>query len=121
MSPAARTLNGRRILLVEDDYFIAADLRSWFEESGAKVLGPVPSVDAALALIAATAEIDAAVLDINLQDELVYPVADALRARGVPFLFATGYDPAVVPPAHGAVALCQKPIDPQVVARALFG
>jgi CheY-like chemotaxis protein len=121
MTSSAHALAGRRILLVEDDYFIAVDLKAWFEEGGAQVLGPVPSVDEALDLIARTAEIDAAVLDINLQDELVYPVADALRARGVPFLFATGYDPAAVPPLHSAVALCQKPIDPQIVARTLFG
>ena len=121
MTWSASALTGRRVLLVEDDYFIAADLKTWFEEGGAQVLGPVPSVDEALALIAGTDAIDAAVLDINLQDELVYPVADALQARGVPFLFATGYDPASVPPPHGAVPLCQKPIDPQVVARTLFG
>ncbi|SDO68954.1 Response regulator receiver domain-containing protein [Methylobacterium phyllostachyos] len=121
MNSSAAALTGRRVLLVEDDYFIAIDLKVWFEEGGAEVLGPVPSVDEALALIADTAAIDAAVLDINLQDELVFPVADALHARGVPFLFATGYDAAVVPPPHGAVPLCQKPIDPRVVARALFG
>ncbi len=121
MMQPGQALTGRRILLVEDDYFIAVDLKTWFEEGGAEVLGPVPSVHEALALIARTSGIDAAVLDINLQDELVYPVADALHARGVPFLFATGYDPASVPPPHGAVALCQKPIDPQVVARTLFG
>ncbi|SDA33841.1 Response regulator receiver domain-containing protein [Methylobacterium sp. UNC378MF] len=121
MNPTLRALSGRRVLLVEDDYFIAVDLKSEFEEGGAQVLGPVPSVSEALALIARTADIDAAVLDINLQDELVYPVADALHARGVPFLFVTGYDPVAVPSLHGAVALCQKPIDPQIVARRLFG
>ncbi|MBN4097828.1 MULTISPECIES: response regulator [unclassified Methylobacterium] len=121
MTSKPRALAGRRVLLVEDDYFIAVDLKSGFEEGGAQVLGPVASVGEALALIAGTTEIDAAVLDINLQDELVYPVADALHARGVPFLFATGYDPVAVPSLHGAVALCQKPIDPEVVARALFG
>jgi CheY-like chemotaxis protein len=121
MTASAHSLTGRRVLLVEDDYFIAVDLKSWFEEGGAQVIGPVPSVDEALTLIARTDTIDGAVLDINLQDELVYPVADALQARGVPFLFATGYDPGSVPPPHGAVALCQKPIDPQAVARALFG
>ncbi len=121
MTQSTLPLTGRRVLLVEDDYFIAVDLKTGFEEGGAEVLGPVPSVKEALALIASTAQIDAAVLDINLQDELVYPVADALHARGVPFLFATGYDPAAVPPPHGGVTLCQKPIDPQIVARTLFG
>jgi CheY-like chemotaxis protein len=120
MTPSWHVLAGRRVLLVEDDYFIAEDLKAEFEEGGAEVLGPVPSVEAALALIAGTAEIDGAILDISLQDELVYPVADALHARGVPFLFATGYDAAAVPSLHGAVALCQKPVDPVTVARALF-
>ena len=121
MTPPGQALTGRRILLVEDDYFIAVDLKTWFEEGGGRGPRPGAQRDEALALIARTGGIDAAVLDINLQDELVYPVADALHARGVPFLFATGYDPASVPPPHGAVALCQKPIDPQVVARTLFG
>ena len=59
-----------------------------------------------------------------LRDKGVWEFVEAarlLRARGVPFLFATGYDPVAVPSLHGAVALCQKPIDPQIVARALFG
>jgi CheY-like chemotaxis protein len=121
MTLSSDALTGRRLLLVEDDYFIAVDLKTWFEERGTQILGPVPSVSEALDLIARTAEIDAAVLDINLQDELVYPVAEALQARGVPFLFATGYDSGAVPPPHGAVAFCQKPIDPQIIARTLFG
>lgn len=73
MTSATRSLAGRRVLLVEDDYFIASTMRSQFEKSGARVLGPVPSVRDALALIAASPEIDAAVLDINLQEEMVFP------------------------------------------------
>ena len=109
MTSKPRALAGRRVLLVEDDYFIAVDLKSGFEEGGAQVLGPVASVGEALALIAGTTEIDAAVLDINLQDELVYPVADALHARGVPFLFATGYGTKILKPPYSGTPTLQKP------------
>lgn len=114
-------LAGRRVLLVEDDYFIAASLQGQFEEGGARVLGPVPSVRDALRLIASTPEIDAAVLDINVQEEWVFPVADALRARGVPFVFATGYDRTVIPAPYAAVPHCEKPVDAAHVLAALFG
>ena len=90
-------LAGRRVLLVEDDYFIADELRRDFAKTGAEVLGPVGRVDEALALIDKSAHIDGAVLDVKLHDEMVYPVADALLERGVPFVFATGYERAQIP------------------------
>lgn len=120
-NPAGPSLAGRRVLVVEDEYFIADDLRHQLEACGAEVLGPVPRVVDALALIAATPEIDAAVLDINLQDEMVYPVADALRARGVTFLFATGYEKGVIPSRYAGVRHCEKPLDLSMVTDALFG
>ncbi|GJE41523.1 response regulator [Methylobacterium soli] len=120
MTSTTNPLAGRRVLVVEDEYFIADDLRRHFEERGAEVLGPVPRVEDALALIAATAEIDAAVLDVNLQDEMVYPVADALQARGVPFLFATGYEKTAIPARFADVRHCEKPFEPERIAGALF-
>ncbi len=90
-------LLGRKVLLVEDDYFIADEMRRTILRSGAEVLGPVASVDKALALIAESSEIDAAVLDVNLRDVMVFPVADALTSRGVPFIFATGYEDTAIP------------------------
>ena len=121
MTSRTTALTGRRVLLVEDDYFIANAMRGQFEENGAQVLGPVPSVRSALALIAATPEIDAAVLDINLQEEWVFPVADALRARGVSFVFATGYDRGVIPLRFGDVGHYEKPVEAAQIATALFG
>ncbi|WP_373866760.1 hypothetical protein [Methylobacterium oxalidis] len=91
MSEDHGPLAGRHVLLVEDDYFIAFDMQRHFETSGAHVLGPAPSVREALALISGAARIDAAVLDINLRGEMAFAVADELAARGVPFLFTTGY------------------------------
>ncbi|MGU3540569.1 response regulator [Methylobacterium sp. A54F] len=114
-------LAGRRVLLVEDEYFIADDMRRALEERGAEVLGPVGSVDTALALIAETPRIDGAVLDINLRDVMAYPVADRLRERGVPFLFATGYERSTIPARYADVRHCEKPVEAARIADLLFG
>lgn len=105
-----RALEGMRILVVEDEYLLADDLRDALTEAGAEVLGPVPSIDDAQALIVSEPEIDAAVLDINLRGEMVFPVADALRARGVPFTFATGYDEWALPERFAGAPRVEKPL-----------
>ena len=110
----------RKILLVEDEYFIIDDLVRAFEATGAEVVGPAASVDDALDLIQETERLDGAVIDINLQGEMAYPVADALLARGVPFVFATGYDQGSVPAQYAHIARCEKPVDPRRIAQALF-
>jgi DNA-binding response OmpR family regulator len=90
MSRDAVPLAGCCILVVEDEYLIAAEIKRWLLAAGSKVLGPVPSVDQALDLIEDHRP-DAAVLDVNLGDgETVYPVADKLEVLSVPYLFATG-------------------------------
>jgi CheY-like chemotaxis protein len=115
------SLAGRAILLVEDDYFIVKALRRQFEREGATVVGPASNVADALELLRTAPRIDAAVLDVNLQGEMVFPVAAALAERGVPFVFATGYDATVIPPQHAAVRHCSKPVEPKILAEALFG
>ncbi|MFC7734545.1 response regulator [Roseomonas sp. GCM10028921] len=109
----------RRVLVVEDEWFIAEDIADDLRTAGWEVLGPVPTVADAVSLIEAAASdggIAAAVLDVNLQGERVTPVADALAAIGVPFLFATGYEtdcergrhldaPLIVKPCRGAALL----------------
>ncbi len=84
------TLEGRRVLVVEDEMLVAMNLEDMLGDLGIVVVGPAMRIDAALEL-AQTAVIDAAVLDINLHGGRSYPVAEVLRRRGVPFLFATGY------------------------------
>lgn len=111
-------LASRRILLAEDDYFVMEDLRFGLRRLGATVVGPAPSVADALALVAGGG-IDAAVLDVNLRGEHVYPVADALAARGIPFLFATGYSDDMIDARYGRAPVCEKPVRLRDLGRTL--
>ena len=115
------TLEGKRILLVEDEYFIVEDLSRAFAAVGAVVVGPAASVAEGLRLVAASGALDRAVLDIDLRGEMVYPVADALMTRRVPFVFATGYDREAFPERFSHCIRCEKPVKPEQVAKALFG
>ena len=114
------SLQGRHILLVEDEYYIACAMQLGLEDAGAQVVGPAAFVGDALALLDSE-PVDGAVLDVNLVDEKVFPVAQALTTRGIPFIFATGYAASDLPPAWRHVPRCEKPVDPATVARALLG
>lgn len=83
-------LKDKRILVVEDEALIAVMVEDMLLELGSHVVGPAATIEAALEL-ARSAEIDAAVLDVNVRGERIDPVAEALMARGIPVLFATGY------------------------------
>jgi CheY-like chemotaxis protein len=109
----------RRVLTVEDEYFIAGELEEALRKAGATVLGPASSVGAALALLDGDALPEAAVLDVNLSGEMVYPVADRLTAWGIPFLFTTGYDRSALPERYARVRRLEKPFEPRDVLRAL--
>jgi CheY-like chemotaxis protein len=109
-APDLSWLRGRRVLVVEDEYMLAEDLRRDLENQGAEVLGPVPTVAEALELLDQGLTPDLAVLDINLQGEKVYPVADALRDHAIPFLFTTGYDAQAIPSAYADVPRTEKPL-----------
>lgn len=108
---AEQPLQGRRVLVVEDEYMLAEDLRQQLIEEGAVVVGPVGSVAQALALLGSPKTLNAAILDVNLGGELVYPVADALTEQGVPYVFTTGYDASALPVRFSAIGRCEKPID----------
>lgn len=103
-------LNGRSVLLVEDEYFIATDAARALRGAGAEVLGPCPSEEAANAAVARRRP-DAAVVDINLGDGPSFRVADFLKQRGIPFLFVTGYDEDIIPAEFGEVERLQKPVE----------
>lgn len=119
------SLHGRRILVVEDEYLIADEIAAELGHTGAEILGPAGSVEDAIALIDACGHIDGAVLDMNLRGETVFPVAERLQERDVPFVFATGYDRLPLPPRYADVHWCEKPVDSaqlvDAIARALAG
>jgi CheY-like chemotaxis protein len=110
---------GKRVLIVEDEYFLADETRRKLEAAGATVVGPVGAVAAALDLLD-TENVDAAILDIHLGEELVFPVADELERRDIPFVFATGYDPSILPAKFTGFTLCEKPTELGDIAKALF-
>jgi CheY-like chemotaxis protein len=112
-------LKGCRVLVVEDEYLLATDLAASLEAVGAEVVGPACSVKEALDLFSRDIRLDGAVLDINLQSDRVYPVADMLRSRGVPFIFTTGYDASAIPKCYSDVPRCTKPVDEQRLIRCL--
>jgi DNA-binding response OmpR family regulator len=114
-----QNVRGSRILVVEDEYLLADDLYHTLTDAGAEVLGPIASVEDATAFIAREPSIDAAVLDVNLRGEMVFPVADALRERGVPFAFATGYDEWALPERFAKAPRVEKPFQGHKVTSVL--
>lgn len=114
----SRFLEGYRILLVEDEYFIADESRIALEAAGAVVVGPLASIAEAMAQ-ARQDGFDLAVLDIRLRDGKCYELADCLTAQSIPFIFATGYDAHVIPERFSAIHRCEKPFDQELLMRAL--
>ena len=112
-------LAGRRILVVEDEYFLADDLRHHFASLGAEIIGPVGHLDDAAELLKGGATIDGALLDINVRSEMIFPLARLLQSRNVPFVFTTGYDRKSLGPEFGHVQVWEKPLDIPRLARSL--
>jgi PAS domain S-box-containing protein len=112
--PAAKLVNGNRILLVEDEALVAMMMRDSLVELGFQVVGPFDRATDALAC-AADEPLDAAILDVNLGGDLVYPVAERLARRDVPFVFVTGYDAENIDTRYAHVPVLQKPIEREVL------
>lgn len=121
MTPPPETgfLRGYRVMLVEDEWLIALEMKGLLEQWGGIVLGPVATVARALALLDQSGP-DAAVLDLNLKGEYAKPVAAALSAKGVPFLILTSYGRnQVTSPELQNVPHLSKPINEAQLFRAL--
>jgi CheY-like chemotaxis protein len=110
-------LEGKRILVIEDEALVAVMIEDMLAEAGATVIGPATSVTAGLAL-ADLETIDAAVLDVNLRGERIDAVAELLRRRAVPIVFATGYGEGMPNAAPGDLVL-DKPYTQESLTRAL--
>jgi two-component SAPR family response regulator len=109
----------RRVLIAEDEYFVALDIAVTLKRRGVEVIGPASTVEHALTLIETASHLDAAVIDINLQGQLAFPIADVLERRGVPFIFTTGYDKSSLPEQYRTVPCCQKPVSVTTIAELL--
>jgi DNA-binding NtrC family response regulator len=110
---------GRRVLVVEDEFLLAMELEALLERHGCLVLGPVPTVDRALALLDGEPP-ELVLLDVNLKGERATPVAAALRDRGVPFVLITGYSARQLSePELRAAPRIDKPVNCHELGRAV--
>lgn len=117
--PSEPLLAGCKVLVVEDEYFLADDICRALRRAGAVVVGPFRELSEGTAAVEATPDLSSAVLDVNLDGTMVFPLADMLRGRGIPFVFTTGYDEGAIPAAYRDVPRYEKPVDAGSVARVL--
>ncbi len=107
---------GNRVLLVEDEILVAMMMRDILTELGFTVIGPFSRVSEAM-VAAVHDDIDAGIIDVNLGGEFVYPVADVLVARKIPFVFITGYGVESIDGRFGQVPIIKKPVQRQVLQK----
>jgi PAS domain S-box-containing protein len=113
---AAKRTGGPRVLLVEDEALVAMMIQECLAEFGYQVVGPISTATEGAAK-ARDGQFEAAVLDINLGDGAVYPIADMLATRGVPFVFVTGYEADSVDSRFRDIPILQKPIEREMLRK----
>lgn len=113
-------LSGRRVLVVEDEMMIAMLIEDILADQGCRLVGPAIRVVDALRLLDAES-VEVALLDVNLNGEDTYPIAEELRRRNIPFVFATGYGAAGVKAGYGQFVTLQKPFEADDLTEALAG
>lgn len=106
-----KPLRGLRVLIVEDDYYLATDTEAVIEKAGGEVVGPVGTAEDAITALDGES-VDLAILDINLGSGPAFDLARRLDLARLPFLFATGYDQAIVPDDLKAIVRLEKPYRP---------
>jgi CheY-like chemotaxis protein len=118
-APALATLQGRSVLIVEDDCVTAMDLAETLAAAGAHVVGPAGTIETALELLHHRPPLDIALLDIEVEGAFVFDVADELVKRDVPIVFTTGYERSEIPSRFRTARHCEKPVGIAAIARAL--
>ena len=111
-------LDGLKVLIVEDEFLILLSVEKMLEDLGCDIVASAPRVAKALAMLD-TVGAAAAVLDVNVAGEPVYPVAEALAARGIPLVFTTGYGDSGIDPPWKDWPIVQKPFSQDQLERAL--
>ena len=118
MSSGASAAAGKRVLIVEDELMIRMLFEGMLTDLGYTVVAEAGGIDEALSL-AKQGGFDVAVLDVNLNNDPITPVAEVLIQRGVPFIFASGYGQRGVPEAYRQNPTLQKPFQADALAHAL--
>ena len=113
-------LQGRRVLVIEDESLVAMLLETILDDMGCAVVGPESNIDDGLRSATHEAALDAALLDVNVAGREVFPVAEALKTRGVPFVFSTGYGEAGLPEHWRGHPTIQKPFTEAAIREALM-
>ena len=111
-----RMQNGNRVLLVEDEILVAMMMRDIMSDLGFEVLGPFSRLQDAM-VTAVHEDVDAGIIDVNLGGEFVYPVADVLVARNIPFVFVTGYGVESIESRFARIPIVKKPVQRQVLQK----
>jgi DNA-binding NarL/FixJ family response regulator len=114
----APLLTGRRVLVVEDQYLVADEMRRAVQRLDGEVVGPAPRAESALALVTES-PVDLALLDINLGAENVYPLVVELLRVGTPFIFVTGCEPWTIPEAFRDAPRLEKPVTTKALTEAI--
>ncbi|MGE6784487.1 hypothetical protein ACQKGL_18410 [Ensifer adhaerens] len=117
MTPDLRHL---RVLVAEDEFYVANEISYWLEQAGVTIIGPTPTVKATLSSLSSVDDIQVAILDINLNGELIYPAADELLRRSIPLIFYSGYDSLDVPERFKRFARLSKCVSSSDLISAVF-
>lgn len=121
MSQTENTAGSRhKVMICEDEFIVALDLKLMLEDFGFEVLGPFSEVSAASEFVKDTCP-DVALLDVNLRDGQVFPLADTLAEKGVPMVFHSGHvDDSEIRERYPEAASCKKPVNTEGLKTALF-
>lgn len=115
-----RIFSGRRVLVVEDESLVAMLLETILSDMGCEIVGPASNVQDGLRVASQATALDAALLDVNVAGQKVFPIAEALKARGVPFVFSTGYGESGLPEIWRGNPTIQKPFTEAAIHDALM-
>lgn len=111
-------LEGCNVFVVEDEVLVSMLVEDILIDLGCKVVGPAARLDAALE-VARSGDIDIAMLDVNLAGARVFPVADILAGRGLPFIFMSGYGESALEGAYEGRPVLEKPFNPEAIEEKL--